>query len=133
MNGDSVTCRTNQVVKHACSWSSEGKGVVIGVRKNVWRNNGQNLPMFSSKFKHKEPGNSMNHKPRLTKTISRHIITKFYKWMIKRKIFEEGKKSHVKYRGAKIRITANFSSEAILTRRQWKTSLKWWKKNIQLT
>lgn len=56
------------------------------------------------------------------RTIPWHIIIKIYIQMIKRKILK--RKSHIKYREVKIRIATNFSSEAILIRRQWNSIIK---------
>ena len=66
---------------------------------------------------HTNPGNTERYQKRPT---SRHIIIKMAKFQDKERILKAAREKHeVTYKGAPIRLAADFSMETLQARREW--------------
>ena len=99
-------------------------------RKNIWRNNGQKLPISDERYEFTHSRISMNSKEDKFKESHTEIhYSQIIKTQRKRENFQTSKSGmthHIK--GSSIRLTVDLSSETMKTRGSGTTYLKSWKK-----
>ena len=106
-------------------------------RRNIWNNDYWEFAKINVRNPTIDPGSSEKTPSRrnANKTTPQYIIFKLEKIKVKEKILiksQKKKKKHLIYRGIKIRITSNFTSETMQTRREW-TEIKCWEEKPQET
>ena len=89
--------------------------------KSVSKSNDGKLPSFDERKSHTSQGNTDSLSQEEPKEpTSRHIIIKMAKFQDKERILKAPReKQEVTYKGARIRVAADFSMETLQVRREW--------------
>ena len=106
----------------------------IRTRENIWRDKSWKLPKHGKGHSQPSSGTTENpwkNKPR--RNTQRHIVIKLTKIKDRDKILKATRKKwQITYKGIPIRLSADFSTEDLQTRREWHDIFKVMKgKNLQ--
>ena len=89
--------------------------------ENIWRDYSWNLPQHGKWNSHPSPGSAESpSKKNPRKNKLRHIVIRLTKIKDKEKLLKATReKRKITYKGTPIRLTADFSAEALQARREW--------------